>query len=148
MGNKYISLFSPIRLLCTCFLSYSRARVYVHYVCITTGKIPLSFFFSFKVKGKLSIFEKYLHSLNILNRNEFFPPPNQKCRYRWQSCLRGRSEAALLLRMRVPISPETWIFICFECCVLSGISLPRADPSSREDLSMCVCVCVCVHVCE
>jgi hypothetical protein len=41
-------------------------------------------------------------------------------------CLRGlrrRSAAALLLRLWVRIPREAWMFLCCECCVLSGRGL-------------------------
>jgi hypothetical protein len=36
--------------------------------------------------------------------------------------LRGRSAAALLVRLWVRIRPGEWMSVCRECCVLSGIS--------------------------
>jgi hypothetical protein len=37
--------------------------------------------------------------------------------------LRRRSSAVRLLRSRVQIPPEAWMFVCCECCVLSGRGL-------------------------
>jgi hypothetical protein len=45
------------------------------------------------------------------------------CRSQWPRGLRRRSAAARLLRLWVRIPPVTWIFICCECCMLSGRSL-------------------------
>ena len=44
----------------------------------------------------------------------------------WSQCPRGlrrRSSAASLLRLWVPIRPVAWMFVCCECCVLSGRGL-------------------------
>jgi hypothetical protein len=45
------------------------------------------------------------------------------CRSQWPCGLRRRSSAARLLRLWVPIPPEAWMFVCCECCVLSGRGL-------------------------
>ena len=41
-------------------------------------------------------------------------------RFQWPSGLRLSSAAARLLRLWVRIAPGAWIFVCCECCVLSG----------------------------
>ena len=46
-----------------------------------------------------------------------------KCRSQWPRGLRRRSLAARLLRLWVRIPPGAWIFVCCECCVLSGRGL-------------------------
>jgi len=42
------------------------------------------------------------------------------CRSQWPRGLRRRSSAARLLRLWVRIPQEAWMFVCCECCVLSG----------------------------
>jgi len=59
------------------------------------------------------------------------------------SALRRRSAEARLLRLWVRIPLGTWIFVCYECCVLSGRGLcdeliPRPEESYRL---WCVVVC-------
>ena len=44
-------------------------------------------------------------------------------RFQWPRCLRRRSTAARLLRLWVRIPPGAWMFVCCECCVLSGRGL-------------------------
>ena len=44
-------------------------------------------------------------------------------RSQWPLGLRRRSAAARLLRLWVRIPPGAWIFVCCECCVLSGRGL-------------------------
>jgi hypothetical protein len=41
----------------------------------------------------------------------------------WPRGLRRRSSAARLLRLWVLIPPGAWMFVCCECCVLSGRGL-------------------------
>ena len=41
----------------------------------------------------------------------------------WPRGLRRRSSAARLLRLWVRIPPRAWMFVCCECCVLSGRGL-------------------------
>jgi hypothetical protein len=45
------------------------------------------------------------------------------CRSQWPRGLRRRSAAVRLLRSLVWIPPGTWMFVCCECCVLSGRGL-------------------------
>ena len=45
------------------------------------------------------------------------------CRSQWPHGLRRRSAAAVLLRSWVRIPPGAWMFVCCECCVLSGRGL-------------------------
>ena len=45
------------------------------------------------------------------------------CRSQWPRGLRRRSTAAHLLRSWVRIPPRAWMFVCCECCVLSGRGL-------------------------
>ena len=45
------------------------------------------------------------------------------CRSQWPRDLRRRSLAARLLRLWFRIPPGAWIFLCCECCVLSGRGL-------------------------
>jgi hypothetical protein len=61
--------------------------------------------------------------------------------------LRRRPMASRLLRLRVWIPPEVWMFFCCECCVLlqvetsaTGWSLVQGTPTD------CECVIACDHV--
>ena len=44
-------------------------------------------------------------------------------RSQWSCGLRRKSTAARLLRSWVRNPPEAWMFVCCECCVLSGRGL-------------------------
>jgi hypothetical protein len=65
-------------------------------------------------------------------------------RSQWPRGLRRRSAAARLLRSWVWIPPIAWMFICFECCVLSGRGLCN-DLITRPEESYRLC---CVVVCD
>ena len=43
--------------------------------------------------------------------------------FTWPRGLRRRSSAARLLRSWVRIPPGAWMFVCCDCCVLSGEGL-------------------------
>jgi len=45
------------------------------------------------------------------------------CRSQWPRGRRRRSAVARLLRLGVRIPPGAWMFVCCECCVLSGRGL-------------------------
>jgi len=53
----------------------------------------------------------------------FFSTMRQFCQSQWPRGLRHRSAAAHLLRSWVRIPLGAWIFVCCECCVLSGRGL-------------------------
>ena len=60
-----------------------------------------------------------------------------------ESALRRRSAAARLLRLWVRFPPGAWMFVCCECCVLSGGDLcdkliTHSEESYRMWSSLCV----------
>ena len=54
----------------------------------------------------------------VMNRSLLVPHRSQ-----WPRGLRCRASAARLLRLWVQIPPWAWMFVCCECCVLSGRGL-------------------------
>jgi len=64
-------------------------------------------------------------------------------RSQWPCGLRRRSAAARLLKSWLRVPPGTWMFVCCECCVLSGrglcdeLSLVWNSPTDC-DASLCV----------
>ena len=64
------------------------------------------------------------------------------CRSQWPRGLRRRSAAVRLLRLWVRIPPGAWIFVCCECCVLSGRGLCDELITSPEESYRLWCVVV------
>jgi len=58
--------------------------------------------------------------LYLMLKTTFTLSTDLKCRSQW---LRRRSTAPRLLRLWVRIPPGAWMFVCCECCVLSGRGL-------------------------
>ena len=58
-------------------------------------------------------------------------------------CIRRTSAAARLLRSWVRIPPGAWIFVCCECCVLSGRGLCDELITRPEESYWLWCVVVC-----
>jgi hypothetical protein len=56
-------------------------------------------------------------------RQLIWTPNTLVSRSQWPRGLGRRSAAACLLRLWVRIPPEAWMFVCCECCVLSGKGL-------------------------
>ena len=56
-----------------------------------------------------------------------------QCRSQWPRGLRRRFSAARLLRFWVRIPPVSWMFVCCECCVLSGRGLYVGLTTSPEE---------------
>ena len=65
------------------------------------------------------------------------------CRSQWPCYLRHTYAAALLLRSWVRIPPGAWMFICCECCVLSGRGLCDELITRPEESYRLWCVVVC-----
>ena len=64
-------------------------------------------------------------------------------RSQWPRGLRRRSAAAPLLRSWVLIPPGAWIFVCCECCALSGRGLYDELITRLEESYRLWCVVVC-----
>ena len=64
-------------------------------------------------------------------------------RSQWPRGLRRRSAAACLLRSWVRIPPGAWMFVCCECCVLSGRGLCHELITRPEESYRLWCVVVC-----
>ena len=64
-------------------------------------------------------------------------------RSQWPRGLRRRSAAARPLRSWVLIPPGAWIFVCCECCVLSGRGLCDELITRPEESYRLWCVVVC-----
>ena len=65
------------------------------------------------------------------------------CLSQWPRGLMRRSAAARPLRSWVRIPPEAWMFVCCECCVLSGRGLCDELITHPEDSYRLCCVVVC-----
>ena len=65
------------------------------------------------------------------------------CRSQLPRGLRRRFAVARLLRSWVRIPPGAWIFVCCECCVLSGIGLCDELITRPEESYRLWCVVVC-----
>jgi hypothetical protein len=64
-------------------------------------------------------------------------------RSQWPRCLRRRSAAVRLLRLWVRIPWGAWMFVCCECCVLSGRGLCDELITRTEESYRLWCVVVC-----
>src|SRR5215470_11817318 len=65
------------------------------------------------------------------------------CQSRWPRGLRRRPAATCLLRLWVQIPPGSWMFVCCECCVLSGRGLCDELITLPEESYRLWCVVVC-----
>ena len=73
----------------------------------------------------------------------FHPSISYGCWSQWPRGLRLRSAAARLLRSWVRIPPGAWMFVCCECCVLSGRGLCDELITRPEESYRLWCVVVC-----
>ena len=113
-GEKYCSLSSSL-----CSFLY-----YLVTISLLGPNVLLSTLFSniLSLHSSLSVSEQDSHSCKIKGKIIvlyilIF------CRSQWPRGLRRRSTAAHPLRLWVRIPPGAWMFVCCECCVLSGRGL-------------------------
>ena len=66
----------------------------------------------------------------------------QQCRSQWPRGLRRRSSAAHMLRSWVRIPPRSSMFVCCECCLLSGIGLYDELITRPEDSYRLWCIVI------
>ena len=83
------------------------------------------------------------HSNSHLISNIYYRYKFVCCRSQWPCGLRRRSTAARLLRSWVRIPPGAWMFVCCECCVLSGRGLCDELITRPEESYRMWCVVVC-----
>ena len=95
---------------------------------------------TFALKVRNIPFVKYAEYLGVLfYRNITWNP----CRSQWPRGLRRRSAAARLLRSWVRIPPGAWMFVCWQCCVLSDRGLCDELITRPEESYRLWCVVVC-----
>ena len=73
---------------------------------------------------------------------EIWFPTREHSRSQWPRGLRRRSAAARPLRLWVWIPPGAWMFVCCECCVLSGRGLCDELITRPEESCRLWCVVV------
>jgi hypothetical protein len=76
---------------------------------------------------------RFLWILLVLCDDLFMDTIRNECRSQWPRGLRRRSSVARLLRLWVRIPREAWMFVCCECCVLSGRGLYDGLITRTED---------------
>ena len=82
-------------------------------------------------------------SLITMHKNYIYFSKCICCRSQWPGGIRRRSAAARLLRLWVRIPPGAWIFVCCECCVLSGRGLCDELITRPEESYRLWCFVVC-----
>ena len=108
-------------------------------VVLCRGMLPHSIFVS-EVNGfNVAPNSKFRASAMLFIRSA----GNIKCRSQWPLGLKRRSAAARLLRSWVRIPPGAWMFVCCECCVLSGRGLCDELFTRPEESYRMWCVVVC-----
>ena len=91
-----------------------------------------------------SLVPTYSSSKTVHHRLSIFVSINCKvCRFQRPRSLRRRSAAARLLRMWVRIPQGAWMFVCYECRVLSGRGLCNELIIRPEESYRLCCVVVC-----
>ena len=81
---------------------------------------------------------KYLHGKYFNSKTSILV----NCRSQWPCGLRGGSMATRLLALWVRIAPGTWMFVCYDFCVLSGRDLSNGLITRAEESCLLWCVWV------
>ena len=93
--------------------------------------------------GLLAGFTTLCYSTLGLNHRYYNQLNTLYCRSQWPRGLRRRSAATRLLRSWVRIPTGAWMFVCCECCVLSGRGLCDELITRPEESYRLWCVIVC-----
>ena len=95
-----------------------------HYLPVHSTSDVRTVFLNSQTRTQKQFYHNHLHwNNNIKSSINFTPVAAIICRSQWPRGLRRRFSAARLLRLWVRIPPEAWMFVCCECCVLSGRGL-------------------------
>ena len=95
------------------------------------------------VRGLNQSTQYYITLFLIDKLNTFLLAIKFRCRSQWARGLKRRSAAARLLRSWVRIPPGAWMFVCCECCVLSGRGLCDELITRPEESYRLWCAVVC-----
>ena len=99
---------------------------------------------SFKIRCKAPRrWGKWRRNVSQYHKNVFVCVKYLSCLSQWPRGLKRRSTVARLLRLWVWIPPGAWIFVCCECCVLSGRGLCDELITHQEESYRLCCVVVC-----
>ena len=107
VNHNYI-FFYFIFIMTTCFGQFTIIRSSLQKLRNTVHEVQITFV-SYGIP----------YYMNVL----FLITNQTHCRSQWPRGLRRRSTAARLLLSWVRIPPRAWMFVCCECCVLSGRGL-------------------------
>ena len=88
---------------------------------------------------QFTVFAKWFSFTSIIFRNDI----NLLSQSQWPRGLRRRFADARLLRSWVRIPPGAWVFVCCDCCVLSGRGLCYKLITGPEESYRLWCVVVC-----
>ena len=95
-------------------------------------------------KFRLTV-QKFLYENSFYSLDEYFEFKKIKFIYilNWPLPVAAQSSAARLLQLWVQIPPGAWMFVCCECCLLSGRGLCDGLITRPEDSYRQWCVVVC-----
>jgi len=113
-------------------LTHTNTDVFRTFVSVTLS-------FKMWIHVQLSVHTKltFRHTVRLQVCNELLS------RSQWTRGLRRKSSAARLLRSWVRIRQTAWMFVCCECCVLSGRGLCDELITRPEESYQLWCVVVC-----
>ena len=122
----------------------------VHYSCALQFLQLHTYFTSYKASKWYYFFNiillgyKLCHSLTYnISQTTSSCNITSLSRSRWPRGLRRRSAAARQLKLWVRIPPGAWVFVCCDCCVLSGRGLCDGLITLPEEAYRLWCVVVC-----
>ena len=107
------------------YVSFNSTTINRHFVD-TLQRCPFSFKYTFRAA--------LINQLTLLKLTS---------RLQWPRGLKRRSAASRLQRLWVQIPPGPWMFVCCECCMLSGRGLCDELITRPEESYRLWCVVVC-----
>ena len=141
-GYSLHSLVSPSLLLPCVTVCHHISNVVYH---ILPHYLAIGTIFGITLPNMKCVFLLYnfFETFLILRRIDRDIIKKKNCRSQWPRGLRRRFAAVSLLRSWVRIPPGAWIFVCCDCCVLSGRGLCDELITLPEKSYQLWCVVVC-----
>ena len=136
--NFFLHLFQHIGYYMLCYVSRFNTQI-----LRSADGLYLLFCMDLRKKKKIFPYTTLTDGRWLLRGTKLIFIYNSGYRSQWPRGLRRRSAAARLLGWWVRIPPGAWIFVCCECCVLSGRGLCAELITRPEESYLFLYVVVC-----
>jgi hypothetical protein len=116
---------------------------WLEWICKSNPGVMAPGYLQFNAPINIEIITESHVSYHTFDRILFMRTHTKHRRSQWSQGLRRRSAAVCLLKLWVQIPPRARMFVCYECCLLSGGDLYDELITHLEEFYRLWCVNVC-----